>query len=1276
MGIPKFYRWLVRRYPMTVQKVEKPEDVPPIDNLYLDMNGLIHMVIHSDSPSRHLLTSRYVNSGNIDEVWSEILRYVDTLVHLVAPRKLLFIALDSVTPVTKMTQQRFKRIKDRSEYEEICDTAKQYGEKAMFDINSISPGTEFMHNLNEKLLHFVKDKVASDPTYQRMKVILSDSNVPGEGEHKIMEYLRQYKVSSEYDPNIRHCIYGMDADLIMLALVSHEPNIVIIREILEQRPPNQHLTKSITRPILTKMAEFEILYIPILREYFEIEYGDLRDKLGFEFNLERIIDDFVFFSLFVGNDFVPYLCTVDINYGSLDEIIKYYKKILPTLKGYITYKGDIMWSEAEKIFAELANYELKILNEKYTDSLKLVKSESKSYVREELDIEGLKVKLKLEKKKIKIEQLRAAGELEEFVKELYNKKAKEVSEDKINEGEIEAEDLPDSEISEIDEEELAARVDEADTSSPVSAEKNKAFLEKICDAYKSDAWNAKRFYYQEKIGFDINQPEGREKMETMIRRYLEGLQWVLYYYYSGVKHWGWYYPYHYAPFVSDITSPLKYFKNGEELTFSHLKGSNSPITPFEQLLSILPRYSKELLPDCYHTLYDEGSEILDLYPSHYSIDYNGRELPWEAIKLIPFVDIPRIIEAERKAIAASSIPFSAQELARNSLHEAMEFCYSESEGMKMKEYVQDIKKPPGFAPEISPKAELPCPDFPSLKWLEVSGHKIVRVTRGRKTFDSIEVLLKPGAVVKKYEDLLQKPVFIGYPFKQEAIVVSVFTKKSFIILSKDGQKAAEIPMKGTMEHFDKARALMEEKGLAVPEIKYVCKCQILEGLTKNYQRGGAFEKVYSTRRILVPGPMIMFDRDPKNYLNIEQLLSSQKDQYPLNTNCIILAEPNFGATGKIIGNSASGTLTVQLNGNYVDFGNSDKSGTDSKETFISLRSVAARTGYSNYAISRLASNIRIHVKQPNVSRSLMRKYNLGLGLKSQNQGVHVPYHVKYDLRRREWMVSQTLAQIMEEYAKNFGEVLREVDKTCGIENDTIFAHNVYPHLPDPEEKLKEILSWIMALPISRLPFVPSGSTMTAPGSTTHAPASKHMVFPKTVKVKTKNVFVETRPFWIQPFGPTSYYQYKLGDRVINVRSGVTPFGSLGTIVGIYNEKIMVDFDIPTLVNSSYWGQCEKGHGRLLSACSVVNLSMKKRSAKKIEKEYKEEEKYVQKRNNYNTQQYYYQNSGYQQYYSYYYPTPQYAEPGSYYQPQPYYPKKGNGKGNGVVYRKKELPNQQ
>lgn len=92
---------------------------------------------------------------------------------------------------------------------------------ARFDSNCITPGTEFMARLNEHLKYFINQKLSTDQSWQNVEVIFSGHEVPGEGEHKIMDYIRYQRSQPQYDHNTRHCLYGLDADLVCEMILTH-----------------------------------------------------------------------------------------------------------------------------------------------------------------------------------------------------------------------------------------------------------------------------------------------------------------------------------------------------------------------------------------------------------------------------------------------------------------------------------------------------------------------------------------------------------------------------------------------------------------------------------------------------------------------------------------------------------------------------------------------------------------------------------------------------------------------------------------------------------------------------------------------------------------------------------------------------------------------------------------------------------------------------------------------------------------------------------------------
>uniref|UniRef100_A0A673B4R9 5'-3' exoribonuclease n=1 Tax=Sphaeramia orbicularis TaxID=375764 RepID=A0A673B4R9_9TELE len=637
MGVPAFFRWLSRKYPsIIVHCVEEkgkecngvripvdttkpnPNEVE-FDNLYLDMNGIIHPCTHpEDKPA----------PKNEDEMMVAIFEYIDRLFNIVRPRRVLYMAIDGVAPRAKMNQQRSRRFRASKEGVELAEEKHRMREeiiqrggylppeeiKERFDSNCITPGTEFMDNLAHCLRYYIADRLSNDPGWKNVTVFLSDASVPGEGEHKIMDFIRRQRAQPNHDPNTHHCLCGADADLIMLGLATHEPNFTIIREEFKPNKPRpcalcgqmgheikecqgtarekkgEHDEFAETMPVSEQ--EFIFIRLCVLREYLARELT--MASLPFPFDFERSVDDWVFMCFFVGNDFLPHLPSLEIREGAIDRLVNIYKTVVHKTGGYLTQNGYVNLERVEMIMQAVGVAEDNIFKKRKEDDVRVPTDPNKP--------------------------------LKQFFSPKIDVFSWSMEQVLLNSSESRGVKRP---------------ADDSD--SEPEPEDNVRLWE--------EGW--KQRYYKTKFDVDVSDDGFRKKV---VQSYVEGLCWVLRYYYQGCASWKWYFPFHYAPFASDFKDISEMFKEFEKET--------KPFKPLEQLMGVFPAASGNFLPPTWRNLMSSpDSSIIDFYPDDFAIDLNGKKYAWQGVALLPFVDERRL----RAALADVYGDLTPEETKRNSL---------------------------------------------------------------------------------------------------------------------------------------------------------------------------------------------------------------------------------------------------------------------------------------------------------------------------------------------------------------------------------------------------------------------------------------------------------------------------------------------------------------------------------------------------------------------------------------------------------------------------------
>lgn len=355
MGVPGFFSWLLKNKTKLGAKNLVQETLElNIKWLMLDTNCLLHPCVANilEKYKEGLLeinSSIDLRSQIEEYIWAKVMCCIDDMLEQIRP-EYLFVAIDGVAPMGKILQQRQRRyrflfdktIKLNTNLDNTSElvnniiqtTTKSNGiEEPNLPLSSIelTPGTDFMESIHKRMEKYMK-KLEK----RNIKYIYSSYHDEGEGEHKILQYIKKNLISTD-----SIVIYGLDADLLFLSLgIGSKYDLYVMRE------KQVFMNKEVN---LDESPEYNFVKIKLLHKLIS--------------NLEISTNDFIVLCYLIGNDFLPGLLTTDVKKGGLDKIFRAWNNLRNKLglKTSFNEEGEISsfiveWNDIKKKY--IINWEI------------------------------------------------------------------------------------------------------------------------------------------------------------------------------------------------------------------------------------------------------------------------------------------------------------------------------------------------------------------------------------------------------------------------------------------------------------------------------------------------------------------------------------------------------------------------------------------------------------------------------------------------------------------------------------------------------------------------------------------------------------------------------------------------------------------------------------------------------------------------------------------------------------------------------------------------------
>jgi 5'-3' exonuclease len=299
MGIPSYFSYVLKNHGKIIKRLNSVK----LETLLIDANSFIYDAVHESSDNIH------------ERVYGKI---KDLVIKLGV--KNVFVAFDGTAPLAKMKQQKQRRYKSYL-------TKKILKTSNTWNTSAITPGTPFMRQLDLYL----------KPRFEKDGYKYSGSNEPGEGEHKLFNYLRKH-------PNKTTVVYGLDADLIMLSLlqVANTPKLYLYRE-------TKHFSYM---PNIDEKMDYLFYVHEMACQISEYLYDTPNE-------IVKAVNNYCLLCFLCGNDFLPHFPSINIRNNGIQYLMETFKEHIGNED--IAIKSNIQWNIIKKLFIVLSQQERELI---------------------------------------------------------------------------------------------------------------------------------------------------------------------------------------------------------------------------------------------------------------------------------------------------------------------------------------------------------------------------------------------------------------------------------------------------------------------------------------------------------------------------------------------------------------------------------------------------------------------------------------------------------------------------------------------------------------------------------------------------------------------------------------------------------------------------------------------------------------------------------------------------------------------------------------------------